>query len=373
MTKHDLKELAAMGAELGAAKTENEKLRKALKRIIDRCEAFVDDEAEMRTPSVEVLMGIAEDAIYTVHEADVALSQQPEPTDTFTAVDMATAAAQGFRDGQAAVEPAPAQDERTAFEAWVMQHNTAVREDYDDTDENAPEDIRLDRQGGVYIWANAEAAWFAWKARSALDTRPAQTEQQPVAVPEGWKLVPVQPTAEMLAAVTTSTFEPLRQEAMKMAREDYQAMLYAAPIAQTEQQPAYVECRECTDCGHVGINDAHPTDATCAMCDWSGPSPVEDQCPDCGKENAMGAACPKCSGRYRILAETHVAAPIAQTAPQGKFRFGDLVRKTSGSEWQGRICGTYSTPLTPEGYAVESEAHAGSVQIYPAKALEAVE
>ena len=67
------------------------------------------------------------------------------------------------------------------------------------------------------------------------------------------------------------------------------------------------------------------------------------------------------------------AAPIAQTAPQGKFRMGDLVKKSSGSEWQGHICGTYSTALTPEGYAVESEAHAGSVQIYPAKALEAVE
>ncbi len=51
---------------------------------------------------------------------------------------------------------------------------------------------------------------------------------------------------------------------------------------------------------------------------------------------------------------------------------GDLVKKTSGSEWVGHVCGTYSTPLTPEGYAVESEAHAGSVQIYPAKALEAV-
>jgi len=168
---------------------------------------------------------------------------------------------------------------------------------------------------GSYVSSAMELWWQGWKARAA---RPAQTEQQPVAVPEGWKLVPVQPTAEMLAAVTTSTFEPLRQEAMKMAREDYQAMLYAAPIAQTEQQPAYVECRECTDCGHVGINDAHPKDATCAMCDWSGPSPVEDQCPDCGKENAMGAACPKCSGRYRILAETHVAAPIAQTAQRGE-------------------------------------------------------
>jgi len=68
---------------------------------------------------------------------------------------------------------------------------------------------------------------------------------------------------------------------------------------------------------------------------------------------------------------------LEQTAPQpeqsGKFAMHQRVRKTSGSEWVGRICGTYSTALTPEGYAVESEAHAGSVQIYPAKALEAVE
>lgn len=67
-----------------------------------------------------------------------------------------------------------------------------------------------------------------------------------------------------------------------------------------------------------------------------------------------------------------VARP-AQTAPQGKFRMGDLVKKSTGSEWVGHICGTYSTALNPEGYAVESEAHKGSVQIYPAKALEAVE
>ena len=67
------------------------------------------------------------------------------------------------------------------------------------------------------------------------------------------------------------------------------------------------------------------------------------------------------------------AAPIAQTAPQGKFRMGDRVKKTGGSEWVGHVCGTYSTALTPEGYAVESEAHAGSVQIYPVTALEAVE
>jgi len=53
-----------------------------------------------------------------------------------------------------------------------------------------------------------------------------------------------------------------------------------------------------------------------------------------------------------------------------RFKLGDHVRKTKGSEWEGRVVGTYSTTLTPEGYAVESDAHSGSVQIYPASALE---
>lgn len=53
-----------------------------------------------------------------------------------------------------------------------------------------------------------------------------------------------------------------------------------------------------------------------------------------------------------------------------KFKIGDRVRKTSGSNWEGVVVGTYSTTLTPEGYAVESDTEKGSVQIYPAKALE---
>lgn len=48
------------------------------------------------------------------------------------------------------------------------------------------------------------------------------------------------------------------------------------------------------------------------------------------------------------------------------------VRKKSGSEWQGRVVGYYSTDLTPNGICVESDAHAGSVQIYPAHALEQI-
>ena len=54
------------------------------------------------------------------------------------------------------------------------------------------------------------------------------------------------------------------------------------------------------------------------------------------------------------------------------FQLGDRVRKKSGAAWQGQIVGWYSTQLTPEGYAVGSEAHPGSVQIYPVAALERV-
>lgn len=52
---------------------------------------------------------------------------------------------------------------------------------------------------------------------------------------------------------------------------------------------------------------------------------------------------------------------------------GTRVRKIKGSSWQGRVVGCYSTSLTPEGYAIESDAHPGSVQIYPRAALEVID
>lgn len=54
------------------------------------------------------------------------------------------------------------------------------------------------------------------------------------------------------------------------------------------------------------------------------------------------------------------------------FSIGQLVTKTKGSQWTGHVVGFYSTTLTPEGYAVESETEKGSVQIYPVSALKAV-
>lgn len=62
-----------------------------------------------------------------------------------------------------------------------------------------------------------------------------------------------------------------------------------------------------------------------------------------------------------------------QPGSADKFGRGDTVRKSKGSQWSGKVVGFYSTDLTPEGYAVESATETGSVQIYPAAALELVE
>jgi dihydrofolate reductase (trimethoprim resistance protein) len=70
-----------------------------------------------------------------------------------------------------------------------------------------------------------------------------------------------------------------------------------------------------------------------------------------------------------------VSTPVADqfVLPfRATFGLGDRVRKKSGAAWQGQVVGWYCTKLTPEGYAVESESHPGSVQIYPVAALERV-
>jgi len=63
---------------------------------------------------------------------------------------------------------------------------------------------------------------------------------------------------------------------------------------------------------------------------------------------------------------------MSQEQPTSFFDIGTHVKKKSGSEWEGFVCGYYSTELTPCGVCVESSTHKGSVQIYPAKALEMV-
>lgn len=77
------------------------------------------------------------------------------------------------------------------------------------------------------------------------------------------------------------------------------------------------------------------------------------------------------------IAATEQAKRMTDTKTMEKpsthlWSYGTRVRKKRGSSWQGRVVGFYSTSLTPEGYAVESEREPGNVQIYPYAALEMI-
>lgn len=77
---------------------------------------------------------------------------------------------------------------------------------------------------------------------------------------------------------------------------------------------------------------------------------------------ALPKAMIKAMARELLASRVHPAG-------EPTFKRGDRVEKISGSSWRGHVCGEYSTSLTPEGYAVESENEPGSVQIFPVKAL----
>jgi len=265
-----LKVAGRIGAELGAAKAEVERLKSLMRQALPCIAMSTNSCAASYVRQFEAALSPQAEPCGGCGNADeskrcIGCGHQftPAPTDTFAAVDMATAAAQGFRDGQAAVEQAAAQDGREAFKRALHSQ-------------------RVFKLSSATINA-AEWAWFH---------RPAQTEQ-PATVKES---LTVQP------------------------------MAYAVFAAN----------------GNVVCFSTQRDHPSLVALESEGKSVVS-------------------------------LSPIAQTAPQGKFRMGDLVKKSSGSEWVGRVVGWYSTNQTPEGYAVESEAHAGSVQIYPAKALEAVE
>ncbi|HGN2140882.1 TPA: hypothetical protein ACKRYP_004903 [Pseudomonas aeruginosa] len=85
-----------------------------------------------------------------------------------------------------------------------------------------------------------------------------------------------------------------------------------ARVAELEKGTVYVEARQCDECQHVGINDSADGLAACHDCDWTGPEPDEDKCPDCQRENCMAAACPQCGARYVLVASEEIAAPVAQ-------------------------------------------------------------
>ena len=193
-----LKIAGRIGAELWAAKAEVERLRGLLQQVVD-CQAEHYGDGCGLHLSMITLAGRIKDA----------LSQRPKPTDTFTAVDMATAAAQGFRDGQAAVEPATAQDEPVAKTVPIpadIARAIAWGEHWDVLEAiGSLRCLLADSEGDDDI---------------AFPDSPAQTEQQPVA----W--VEVKDRHE-------GPYEFHGIELLDSGKHN----LYAAPIAQTAPQP----------------------------------------------------------------------------------------------------------------------------------------
>jgi len=297
MTEHELKELKNLGAELGAAKAEVERLRGLLERVATIAEEREHGYATRQHGGV-VNGRCADKIVAMLDEIHATLSQQADPAETteaYTAVDMATAAAQGFRDGQAAVEQDTAPDER-----------------------EAPVVVATAILGGIYHGGSGPEL-------GEIDIEVCM------------------PALEALQCETVNSSDDVFLPLMSVAQHERIVAALTRP-AQTEQQP----------------EQSRPTNKLRALAE------IWDQNADEADEfgNAQAAEALR-------LAAFELRATLS--APLGKFRMGDLVKKSTGSEWVGRVCGWYSTNQTPEGYAVESEAHAGSVQIYPAKALEAVE
>lgn len=115
----------------------------------------------------------------------------------------------------------------------------------------------------------------------------------------------------------------------------------------------------CSDCKHFKPSEIYST----GFCSWTPDWPLAYQY--VGDSQLM-------NGRIFPHIEADKCPQFANGNPVGKpkFHLGDMVRKIKGSQWHGQVVGTYSTQLTPEGYAVESATEKGSVQIYPAAALE---
>ena len=345
MTQSELKELKAIGAELGAAKAENDRLRGLLERIATIAEEREHGYATRQHGGI-VNGRCANKLVAMLPDIHATLSQQPEPTDTYTAVDMATAAAQGFRDGQAAVEQAPAQDEREA-EAAV--------------------------KALLFSGRLVDSFLIRDICKAVLATRPAQTEQQPVVVPEDFQ--PLETIRWWISAYTNPENGPSYQGHGMMVQMlcEYEALRIMLSSRAHQWPTAYP---------HEAM-DKLAADRYRVSAAGAGPLSRYSVRAGDGEQELYRGSKSDCEHVARKLAGAFLdggfaafelyAAPIAQTAPQGKFRMGDLVKKSTGSEWVGRVVGWYSTEQTKEGYAVESSAHRNSVQIYPAKALEAVD
>lgn len=123
----------------------------------------------------------------------------------FTAADMATAAAQGFRDGVASLSANAGEPV-----AWLYESPMP--------------------DGSVFTGASAERLQVGVGTPPGTIEKPLYLAAPPTAQAEGWRLIPVEPTGEMLTAAEMALYEARstlgRYAAHKAA---YRALLAAAP------------------------------------------------------------------------------------------------------------------------------------------------
>lgn len=159
----------------------------------------------------------------------------------------------------------------------------------------------------------------------------------------------------------------------------------AIPEGMKAGDAAYACASDASCICYPGINQAAERAAFCAGAAYNadGSLPADDRLTDTGEGLPTDRYGMTVLDRMRDAAENGTMPPeyrkdlfalldLATPKPPvdaGTFKRGDRVEKISGSSWRGIVAGEYSTSLTPEGYAVESENEPGSVQIYPAKAL----
>lgn len=135
--------------------------------------------------------------------------------------------------------------EGAAFEAWYAQDVGVTAER-----------VKSWRFGESYReeYEGACSAWKVWQARASL----------PVGVPDGWKLVPVDPTPEMIqAALDKPCFDPLGDLLpwTHITRTSYAAMLAAAPtvkpsFADDPRKPHELSAAGCR-CVRFGEGNPH--------------------------------------------------------------------------------------------------------------------
>lgn len=127
---------------------------------------------------------------------------------------------------------------------------------------NAMQDGSMEDGPDYLEWAD-EASEYEKKIGMPLYTRPAPAEPQAVA--KGWKLVPVEPTAEMLKAAddgddeyTLRNFGPDCQRVMQGPYDHYVAMISASPAAPAQPQAQSATLRQCTNPDSAGPEGAKP-------------------------------------------------------------------------------------------------------------------